>query len=999
MRTISANAQTELNKNTGTELMVVLEIEWVDGGSIFYSDQDISGCKTKIIEMGGFDSSMQLEGASDSQQISVVMDNTDGAIRAIYQANDVHKRPARVYLLHKGLSLDDDKILVFKGELVTPIQWNETQRTATFTLLSKLESKQVGFSMEEGDFPDIPDEALGKAWPLVFGQVCHLPAVKVRAPRRGYFMEGVGIKDFTLAPRLCQAKKIECPSQSQGQQSYYTQAANNQWNVVNQTQFGVDPECSRRAFGEICKLLDLIEQQEAYEKDVIEIWNGESFPQGEVITLKVEGAEFTGVFTGNYFNVANTKHPDFDDFDHVQCRNVPSFGYRQPSAENVEFVCGNKMCYFRDTATGSPWTVSFADKVAYWQAQADNGPWFLGNTNNNVAINLTCDELLTDSGTGGMQGGPKDSWEYYNEMEAADFFWAPAGSEVFLESEAEILYIASLIGGTVDKVSAYRTAPNGIKYLTEVPTDYYTVRETDYGGYDSVVEIVLNKALSKYGENWEDQIYVSMTSDVGPNACDIIEWLVNKYTDLTVDSSTFATVKAAIANYPNNFYLLNRLDVYQLIQDIAYQSRCAVYVRNDVVYIKYLSTEPTSERTITESDILSESFVEYLSETEDVYTTHNITWKKAGAPVQDTEDAERKLVLKYNVAKYGTVENDWDYYTYNIYDLVLKSGTFWLIRKANSWKKLNFKLPIKHIDLDVGDCITINVAQFSSDPVKVVIEDMKVNPDDYTIDVACWTPIRAGESEPYYWAWPSQQSQYQLWPLPGDTNGGGGYNFEVTPPIGHILSGGGGSNDQLIISSGDQHPSDLDDSLPTVLCEVSDFWDFDEIDPVIEAKQIAQSAEKQALQNTIADNSGAQSSNNKEKQDDGECGTGAGCNYKAEVVWHTSEAQGENGGGPCKCRPNGGSPTCYGRTWVVCHTFGAAFAAQSFASYMRASYGKDVTDHWGCLETAVLDVNLSAGEHTESGCPDIYQAEPDGTGTRPSSETKAPTGTTGNELI
>jgi hypothetical protein len=731
MRDLTANAQNLLSQNTGTEIMVILEVEWVDGGSIYYSDQELSGTQAKILELGGFDTSMKLEGSSASQELNVVLDDTDETIRGIYNSGDVHKRPARVYLLHKGLTLLD-KILVFKGELVTPIEWDETQRSVSFNILSKLDSKQVGFSMEEGDFPNIPDEALGKAWPLVFGQVCHLPAVKVRAPRRGYLQSGVGIHDFTLQPRICQAVKIQCPSQSTGNQAYLQRGANNQWTSTNTKTIGPDLECVNRRFGEICRLKDLLEQQLAYEYDEFEVYNGVSFPQNEEVTIFVDGATFRGSFSGNTFSVTWRKHPEFDTFNHVPCRDVPEFGYGS--------VEGHPLYRLKESGNASDPRLQQVLKGGYWHI-ANSGlgykvTWVTEGKGTFVEPNETtgeafanCDEALTTHP--GMVGGPKDSWAYYDEMEASDFFWAPAGSEVYMESESEILYIVSLIPGTVDGVSAYRVAPNGFRYLTEVPADYYTVYETDYDGY-TAVEIGMNKALSLYNDQWENDIYVSFTSDVGPNPCDIIEWLVDKYTELTIDSTSFASVKSYLTNYPANFYLTSRPDVYDLIQDIAYQSRCAVYVRNDIVYIKYLSLEPTSERTINESDILSGTFVESLSETEDVYTTHNISWKKSGAAVRADQDNERKLVLKYNVDKYGTVEESWDYFTYNIYDLVLKSGTFWLIRKANSWKRVSFQLPIKHIDLDVGDCITLNVAQFSSNNVKVIIESMNLDVDNYT---------------------------------------------------------------------------------------------------------------------------------------------------------------------------------------------------------------------------------------------------------------------------
>jgi hypothetical protein len=294
------------------------------------------------------------------------------------------------------------------------------------------------------------------------------------------------------------------------------------------------------------------------------------------------------------------------------------------------------------------------DENSSW-VPTEIGSHFTANQTQEQAFE-SCDDI-SGSATPGIKGGPADSWDYYNQMDSCGFFWAPAGTEVWIEAESEILYIVSLIPGTVDSVTAYRTAPNGFRYLTEVPEDFYTVYETDYDGYQ-VVEIGLSTSLSSRDDTWEDDIYVSFTSTVGPNPCDIIEWLVNKYTSLSVDATSFAAVKSSLTNYPTNFYLISRPDVYDLIQDIAYQSRCSVYIRNDVVYIRYLSEEPTSVRTLSESDVLSGTFIESLSETEDVYTTHNITWKPAGAVVRDDQELDRKLILKYNVGKYGTVEED-----------------------------------------------------------------------------------------------------------------------------------------------------------------------------------------------------------------------------------------------------------------------------------------------------------------------------------------------------
>ena len=1011
MRTVTANAQSLLSQNMGTELIVLLEIEWVDGGTLTYSDQVFENALPLILSMGGFDGSMMLDGASDSQSLSVTLDDVDGHLKNIYLSNDIHKRPARIYLQHKSLP-STDKILVFRGELVTPIEWDEATRSLSLTILSKLNSRQVGFSMEEGDFPNIPDEALGQAWPLVFGQVCHLPAVEVRAPRRGYLREGVGIHDFTLGPRICQAVKITCPSQSAGEQTSFLQGPNNKWTVTELNGLAPDPECVNRRFGEICKLKDLLEQQLAYERSTLNVYNGVSFPQGREITLYVDDAEFIGTFTGNLFSIRAQKHPEFDDFDHVACRDIPKFGYGQVATRPV---------YGGPLSDEDDLKIDMMEKGGYWQpylggkgaAWVPEGNYtYFGVSQNTAQAFRSCDEALTT--THGMVGGPKDSWAYYDAMKDSSFFWAPPGTEVFIEEEAEILYIVSLIPGSVDSVAAYRRGIDGFDHLTEVPTDRYTVYTTNYDGYE-VVEIGMDKKLSKYkdddgnSEEWSDQIYVSFTSDIGPNPCDIIEWLVDTYTELSVDATSFADVKVMLQNYPNNFYLLDRPNVYDLIQDIAYQSRCAVYVRNDIVYIKYLSREPDSVRTINESDILAGTFKESLSETEEVYTTHEVKWQKAGAATRSDKEVERKLFLRYNVGKYGSSPQTWDYYTYNIYSLVLKSATFWLMRKANIWRKVSFDLPIKHMDLDVGDCITLDVAQFGTS-VKVIVESININPDDNTVSLTCWTPIRAGETEAYFWAWPSLKSQAARWPMPGDTNGGSGYSFTVNPPIGHLLLGGSHRDDQLVLTTGDLHPSDLDDTLPEVLCELSDYVDFGEADPVIEAKEIAQSAARQANENAMTGGGNAGGGSTTHPNPD-KCGAaGVGCNYKVNVTWHRSTLQGTapKCGGPCAC--GGGCPTCTGPSWVVCHTFGSPTAAKAMTNYMKAQYGKKIGDHWTCNEVGVLYATASNGTYIPmipgdsktfaSECTDIADPSVGGGGgsdDEPATQTGAPTGATGNE--
>lgn len=936
MRTVSAHTLAALRENLGTEPILVLGIEWVDGAEVLYSDQEITDTdqvSPTIVSVGSFDTALMVSGAGDSQSISITLDDVQGKLKEIFNTLDIHKRPVKVYHHFRGVEFKF-KFLIFQGEINSPIVWNEGERSLTFTILTHTEDTEVAFSMEEGDFPSIPEEALGKVWPLVFGQVCNMEAVEVRSPRLGYLTAGEGWHDFTIHTRLCQARYIQCPTIKMGKTSTLTKVGS-AYETTDEEQYGPDPECKRRRFEVICNLLYSLEQEESYEHDTLTIRGGNNFPQGEEVRLSIDGAILWGSFSGETFTVAGREHPDKATWEHDTCVRIQNHAYGPTLVPNPRM---------ERTPSGSAWTVDPISLIGTVQ------PYESGAGDDDEVTYPDTIESLDDCGVDGYYwgrgiiGGPSASWDAYEDMESAGFVWKSAGTEVVLESDAEILHIVSLIPGTVDSVAAYKTMSDGRSLLMEVPIAYYTVYETDYDGYD-VVEIGMDKKLSLRDSTWSDTLYVSFTSDVGPNPADVIEWLVDKYTALTCDATTFAAVHSSLTNYPSNFWVKARKNVLELIHDIAYQSRCALFIREDVVYITYLSAEPSSVRTLTESDILANSFIISLTETEDLITNHEISWSKTEARVNEAEDADLKFILKYNVPKYGVSKEAWHYYTQNTYSTILKSATFWLIRKSNSWKYVEFDAPLQHLDLDIFDCITLDVAQFSATPTKAIIEAAIYNPASNNIHFKCWTPILAGTDEEYLWAWPALQDAHLRWPLREDEDmAGAGYNFDVTPPVGHLLRSGyvalTDEDASVIPSSGDQNPSDSGDAAPTISCELSDFFDIEEDDPAFEALELAQSNRNVA--NEAAASEPATNYDNKEKKERTACGRpqyGDGCIYEVRVYYVTPHLLTSGAilggciGGPC--REGAGSP-CTGSIVVWCHTFSSFGSAWTFYHMKKA---------------------------------------------------------------
>ena len=176
-------------------------------------------------------------------------------------------------------------------------------------------------------------------------------------------------------------------------------------------------------------------------------------------------------------------------------------------------------------------------------------------------------------------------------------FWKEGGQTVKMETADAISYVASIVPGTVLTVKAFKQY-DGPHVLTTVPTDYYTVSNVTYGSIQAVM-ITMERELSTYryddgtNQGWGNEIYVTFQSSVGPNTVDIMAYLIDTYTDLTWDNDSFNYCWQKLQKFPSNFALLEVKNVIDVLRDIAFQCRCALWISDNVFYMKYLPEEPT----------------------------------------------------------------------------------------------------------------------------------------------------------------------------------------------------------------------------------------------------------------------------------------------------------------------------------------------------------------------------------------------------------------------
>ncbi len=781
MRNLSGDALNKLATKLGTEPVTIIEIDWVeDGSSILYADRTVGTILGKIQEVGDLDNVINVTDSDSSQELTITLDDTDGTIKAILDTNDIHKRSARVYQWFEGLDLDD-RFMLFAGKISSPIHWSERDRTVSLTIISQIEDKELGFSAEEGDFRWIPKDLIGKTWPMIFGTVQDVPALQFNKAVTGTTLCPIGAVigaqyhdavplggsdpswGISLGMAAMQRSMLWCvieamntaafrcslsnPSKAAEYQARAADALDN-INAINaQIAQASAQKASQAACAKNQRSLTVANAR-GTGCNPVRILGGEDFPQQTDISLKVGGSVVRGYFDGDkfhYITVSNAAKETkaakkYENSIEQQC-STPSPGQSYDFSTDVP--CG----------LGNTWPA--ACRCRYYG-------FFIGSSSHTSRPNTNA---------------------------VAEHIWIDSGARATLYSDENITYLASIIPGTVLAVKAYKTFEGGEQRLVNVPNNLWRVETKNYGPV-TATQIVVVKPLSSFeDQGWSDDIYVTYQSSVGPHTCDILQHIINNYTDLMYDSTSFAAIRSKLDPFPMNFPILSRKNTLAVLQEIAFQARCALWLSNGKFYIKYLPEEPTSDSTISLTDLDADMGVEVeLTSTEDLVTKMIVEWRLSWA-----KDDPNKLILRHNVKKYGTQQETFDFYCYNQPDIILKAATFWLIRKSNTWKKVRFKTFLQKLALETFDTVTLDFGSkgfVSTAAVKAIVEEATYNSEDRMIDFTCWTPVKSGEMVEYKFFWPSQISPSETFPTAAERAagfaGGDGIGSQATGdlPIG-----------------------------------------------------------------------------------------------------------------------------------------------------------------------------------------------------------------------
>jgi hypothetical protein len=194
-RTIPSNTAVELAKRLGTELTPFIEIAWPSGTQYYsYTTRTISG-RTYQGKLLNFES-VQYQGKQTAtaqvSSVSITLDDTDDSLRQLLNQHNLEHIVAKVYINYPTLSSHSDNVLLMIGKITSDIAWSEGERTLSFTVDTFITNNEVGYAPAEGDFAGLLDEAVDVTWPLCFGSINKVPAVRILGAIEGSLQSAIG---------------------------------------------------------------------------------------------------------------------------------------------------------------------------------------------------------------------------------------------------------------------------------------------------------------------------------------------------------------------------------------------------------------------------------------------------------------------------------------------------------------------------------------------------------------------------------------------------------------------------------------------------------------------------------------------------------------------------------------------------------------------------------------------------------------------------------------
>lgn len=789
MKSANPGFLTAATSQFGTQTNVAVVINWPGFGSHTYSD--IQGLnENRLLSIGSIHHELRNTQVSTMTTTQVTLDDFDGFIRNVLNSFSVEGALVSIYLL-----LDSNWILLMLGRIIGGVSWSEGKRTISLGIETNLKSRDVGFAPVATDFTDLTPDAVGLPWPICFGSPVHVKAPRVRQKGTNGTTMGTTetINRFGFYPPIMRETTAAAHYEP-----FLDHTKVQLWDIGKETM--VNPNL----WGQFRDVIHLYSAPNVPLGTMLYISVDGVLFKGAVtaeVTTRRDYTFSSFLFTVTERNVSKylpitiipgprTTESEKKDSTIVYI-DVPE-GHNIPQLENHHIYYTNgadmlepdnrcnyitkqegKKLYLLNTFYQSrggtvqnkvitSGQIIFVGVVSYYGTMNTVELYLLENTFN--ATKRVTKENLDLSQYASIEDIPVDWYvslrmnteAHYPKLGFKSF---GAGTKVsfirnpYVEVEDPDIYLCNLLPSTgiTAVYGVVKDVNDGHKNkLQQIPEKWYTT-EISSGLIDGrhVSGILFLRSLKEWDALWDDShIYVTFTSSVGPNAADILKYIIENYTDHIVDNSAYLNCQSKATDFPCNFALYDITNAWSIIETIAFQARIGLVIDCGIIYFKPLYYPPVSVLTLTTEDIVFKSIEQSSTSLGSAIRKLTATWKPDDAPVFNSELG--------NKHKYETTFGITDAYTVNrteriqctIYNnptLVATMVNFWGYRKTRSWRTYTAKSFYLGSILQPLDGCILDTDQTPG--IMGTIQGLTIDLNNHEVTLDLWYPIVAGEPQ------------------------------------------------------------------------------------------------------------------------------------------------------------------------------------------------------------------------------------------------------------
>lgn len=444
------------------------------------------------------------------------------------------------------------------------------------------------------------------------------------------------------------------------------------------------------------------------------IEGGEDFPQGETITVRVNGEYIKGVMTGKEFVISERNASIYAGMTTANTADNPSAVYDTAAPERDNLFSG--LCV--DFGSG------------YWRNRIDR---YYGSTGKFV---LKGPMIVNGAATPAVIGAG-------SAFDVIGVYTSPtiqyAGSTVEVADSATVYYLAndarSLEVHRVYALKQYEIAVSvtgqkqTVEQLVELDSDKYSVNTNDTTTFPSlgraVTTICLPQAPTQLeDEQWaSDEIWVELSgytrdgSTMIQNPAEVLRYLLEDFGGVdsgNIDSSSFSSAASSLSHRRFAFALTEPRNLRALIADLAMQAQCELAALGGTYYCWYQDDTPgTSRATMDESPgggaagLAEDTLERRWTPLSDLWTEVECTYRPdlSGRRGSDVN----RFVLRHATSEsdYGRRSHALDLWAYRDQNHAKAAAQYYLNHHARPWERPRFGCYLDVLQLLPSDWVTV----------------------------------------------------------------------------------------------------------------------------------------------------------------------------------------------------------------------------------------------------------------------------------------------------